>query len=178
MASFFLIAVWVGKPLEGAMGAKIRLSVLFGAVALLLVADLRRSRQGEICSLGPRRQTPKRFGYRPYGTALWGLDTGLPFTTYRTTPLPLLGILLVALGFGSPWIGLAYAAGFLGSLLVSCAWPKSQRMRNRERHDPRLQGPLQIVQALESQTSRIRTASLVFGAGLMLWVALQALALL
>ncbi|MCB1037334.1 MAG: hypothetical protein KDD47_26120, partial [Acidobacteria bacterium] len=115
LASFALVATWVGRPLTALLGPGLRLGLLGSAAVLLLVIDLRRSRRGEICSLGPHRQTPRHLGYRPFGTLLWGLDTGLPLTTYRTTPLPVIGIFLVALGFGSPWIGLAYATGFLGA---------------------------------------------------------------
>lgn len=86
----------------------------------LFVVDARFAWKSAPCSLGLKRQTPRRWGHSPIGVLAWGLDTGLPFSTVRATALPLCGLLLVGLGLGMPWAGSAYAAGFLVGLWTAC----------------------------------------------------------
>lgn len=86
----------------------------------MAVLDYRRLRCGNYCSIGLRRQTPRHLGRSQLGVLAWGLDTGIPATTVRATTLPYLGVFLAGLGFGSKWIGLAYAVGFLVPLWILC----------------------------------------------------------
>ena len=94
--------------------------LLFSTMGSLVIADYRRLRKRDYCSVGPRRQTPRNLGWSRAGVVMWGLDTGIPFTTVRTTLLPVLAVLMTAYGFGARWIGLAYSAGFLSALWVLC----------------------------------------------------------
>lgn len=104
-------------PLDG------RQWLLAAAVmAALFVVDLIRIRAP--FALGPswRRQTPQRYTYR-YGERLaaflWGLDTGLVFTTFRVTSLSWAALAVTALGLVPWWAGMAYAFGFAAPLLVA-----------------------------------------------------------
>ncbi len=148
----FALAAGIGGALSSVLAARSRLALLLAIVLALLVTDAVRARRGLQCSLGLRRQTPRRLGFRAIGPLAWGLDTGLPLTTYRATPLPFIGLACVALGFGHPWIGLAYAAGFLGCLVIFCAWP---------RQDPPQEDLLRVVGALRGFSRPAWTVSLV-----------------
>ena len=68
-----------------------------------------------------RRQTPKQL-FNRYGPGkaalLWGLDTGLVFTTYRVTSLSWAALAITALGLVPWWSGLLYALGFVLPVLV------------------------------------------------------------
>lgn len=87
------------------------------AALLLAVSDFWRILTGRFGSTGLLRQTPRKAPVSStLGVAIWGLDTGLPVTTVRTSALPFLGIAAVVAGFGEPWFGLLYAGGFLGAV--------------------------------------------------------------
>lgn len=92
-------------------------------VSVLLASDLLRTWAGFGTSTGFSRQTPKRWGQTSLlGVFAWGLDTGVPVTTIRATPLPALGVVLTLSGMGSPLGGLAYALG-LSVGVVAGVWP-------------------------------------------------------
>lgn len=97
-------------------------SIAAAVMAVLFAVDLVRIRSP--FALGPswRRQTPQRYTYR-YGerraALLWGLDTGLVFTTYRVTSLSWAALAVTALGLVPWWAGVAYALGFVVPLLVA-----------------------------------------------------------
>jgi cytochrome c biogenesis protein CcdA len=97
-------------------------SIAGTVMVALFVVDLVRIRSP--FALGPswRRQTPQRHTYR-YGerraALLWGLDTGLVFTTYRVTSLSWAALAVTALGLVPWWAGVAYALGFTVPLLVA-----------------------------------------------------------
>jgi hypothetical protein len=164
----FALAAGLGAALSAALAPRARSAILLGTVLVLLAVDLARLRRGHHCSLGLRRQTPRVLGFQPIGPLVWGLDTGLPLTTFRATPLPFIGLACVVLGFGHPWIGLAYAAGFLGSLVASCAWPEASGPVAPEPLPPGQRGSLRIVGALRSWAQPAWTASLIVGSGLLL----------
>ncbi|MGH8910290.1 MAG: hypothetical protein ACRD0K_28300 [Egibacteraceae bacterium] len=93
-----------------------------GALAALLARDALRARAA--CVLGPswRRQTPKRYLDRWGVTTaafVWGLDTGLVFTTFRVTSLSWAALAVTGLGLVPWWAGAAYALGFVVPLLMS-----------------------------------------------------------
>lgn len=93
-------------------------------LAVLFAIDAVRVWAGRSSSLGPHRQTPQRWKARGWpGVFAWGLDTGVPFTTIRSTPLPLLGAALVAAGFGTPFHGLAYGLGLAAGVMSSVVGP-------------------------------------------------------
>ena len=48
----------------------------------------------------------------------WGIDTGIPITTVRASPLPLLALFAVGTGFGAWWIGISYWFGLALGLIV------------------------------------------------------------
>lgn len=108
-----------------------RLWILTLAASLLLVVDLVRMLMGRPSfSMGVHRQTPyvwRRYG--KMGVLGWGLDTGLPFSTIRSTAMPLLACILLALGFGTNWSGLVYGAGVTLGVIAGL------RLRSLER-DP------------------------------------------
>jgi hypothetical protein len=97
-----------------------------GTLTVLLARDALRARTS--CALGPsilgpswRRQTPKRY-LDQYGVTtaafLWGLDTGLVFTTFRVTSLSWAAFAVTILGLVPWWAGAAYALGFGVPLVV------------------------------------------------------------
>lgn len=178
-AASFALAAGLGVALSSALASATRLALLLGVVLVLLTVDIARSRRGIACSLGLRRQTPRHLGFTPLGPLVWGLDTGLPLTTYRATPLPFIGLACVGLGFGHPWVGLAYAAGFLGSLVLSCAWPRAaEPLRDGWQDDPRRREPHRVVEALRAFSRPAWAASFAVGGGLLLLLAARVLALL
>ena len=95
-----------------------RISVVVIVLSVLLLLDSFRLWGGRTVSLGLNRQTPYRWRLRgAIGVVGWGLDTGVPFTTVRATPLPFLGLVLVSAGFGSVLHGAAYGLGIAAGLL-------------------------------------------------------------
>jgi hypothetical protein len=59
--------------------------------------------------------------YRPAVTALlWGLDTGLGFTTYRVSSLTWVAMTSILFGQMPWWSGVMYGLGFVIPLLVVC----------------------------------------------------------
>lgn len=113
----FWLAFRIGAVAGTHERSGVHLLLLVVGAAVLVGGDAMALRRRRACSVGPRRQTPRAFGFMRAGTLLWGLDTGTPFSTVRLTTLPLLGLLFSTLGYGSPWNGFAYAAGFLGALV-------------------------------------------------------------
>lgn len=119
----FSIAGWIGSSLHSIAGTeRSQLWLALLGIGFLAFNEWFRLRRGDYCSFGPRRQTPQELGRSPLGVFLWGADTGVPITTVRATPLPLVGLLLILLGFGEGWLaGVAYSGGFLVSLWVLCS---------------------------------------------------------
>ena len=118
--AFAIVDATVGDISRSTWPVVERLWAAGAILAALLVVDAVRVWSGKRSSFGCSRQTPydwKRHGLK--GILGWGLDTGLPFTTVRATPLPLFGLLMVALGFGSAFLGLAYAGGIAAGLAGS-----------------------------------------------------------
>ena len=109
-----MMAAAVGKRLQAWTGPAGAATVALVAVAALLSADTLRLWSGRSTSLGPARQTPYEWRAKGWlGVWGWGLDTGLPFTTVRATPLPMLGLILAATGHAAAFHGLFYGAGLL-----------------------------------------------------------------
>ena len=112
----------VGAPLGSALGDRDSLLLAAALAAALLAADGLRVWGGRVTSLGPGRQTPHRWRTRGLAGVLgWGLDTGLPLSTVRASPLPLLGAILIATGLAGPFHGLLYGAGLVAGVLAG-AW--------------------------------------------------------
>ena len=126
-SGFFLFGVdlLVGGYSRRVFDDRLSLLVAAAAAGALLVVDAVRMWGGRHTSWGPTRQTPYRWRMRgAVGTFGWGIDTGLPISTVRATSLPLLGVILVGAGFGSPFHGLAYGLGL--TLGVFAALPRQQ----------------------------------------------------
>lgn len=102
-----------------------RYAIVAGVISILFAFDLARVLLGKgRFSCGLRRQTPYEWRRKgPIGVFGWGVDTGVPFTTYRATSLPLTAVALVCVGFGEVWFGLAYACGLIAGLFVGLRLP-------------------------------------------------------
>lgn len=117
-----LLDTLVGSYSRSTLGARGALGATLALVCALLTLDTLRLWGSRSTSFGLNRQTP--YGWRlrgAIGILGWGLDTGLPVSTIRVTPLPLLGVVLVAAGYGGPLHGLAYGLGIalgLGARLI------------------------------------------------------------
>ena len=105
--------------------------VVIGLTGLVLVGtDLISFSRGRIFAVGLRRQTPKNVGLQLghfVGPMLWGLDTGLAFTTFRVVSITWTVFLLAGFGLAPLWIGAAYAFPFVTGLVgltVVPAWRK------------------------------------------------------
>ena len=95
---------------------------------LLLGIDSLRVWAGRSTSLGPQRQTPYDWRLKgPLGVLGWGLDTGLPLSTARITPLPALGVVLAATGHSDPSHGLFYGLGVTLGVLAGVPALRSAR---------------------------------------------------
>ncbi len=115
-SSFFgLVSHKLGSVLAESVSVRERLVLLSAVAATILLIDLQRRLFGRLrYSCGLPRQTPyawKRAGR--LGVFGWGFDTGFPFTTIRSTSMPLLGTSMLLLGFGSGWAGAAYGVGLV-----------------------------------------------------------------
>ncbi len=142
----FVLLAWIGERMLEQADAQLS-AVLFGVVCtLVIVVDLRNSRRGIYRSLGPTRQTPQLLGRMPAGPLLWGLDTGVPLTTVRSTVLPVVAIAAMLFGYGAWWFGALYAMGFVAALCLVCelrvsTWDRSEplgAMRTMSQQLPRL----------------------------------------
>ena len=152
LGSFFVLHI-AGSFIALWLNQTTRELLLIVIMMSLTVAEVVRSGSGKPFAIGPHRQTPQSLGRRPVGILLWGIDTGIPITTIRITPLPLAGILMVLLGYGKWWIGLSYVAGFIGSLMLATTWPPKD--------NPRVGIPLDVTLTLSKQASRVKFAGVV-----------------
>ena len=119
----FLSALYaIGADARGVSDKQRRFAVA-SAVVVLLLNEIWRISRGRLYALGWERQSPQTWRRSRYGALGWGLDAGLPFTTFRTTPLTWVAILLLIGGFGSWWSVPAYGLGFCLPLIVQCIWP-------------------------------------------------------
>lgn len=130
-------------------------AVCLGVLGSVEIVALRRR---SYCPLSWRRQTPQGLRFRHGVTstaALWGLDTGLAFTTFRVTTLTWAALLLTLLGL-APWsTGLAYGLAFaLPTVMVMLGQPAASRSsRSLEallRMRTRLQGASAVALAVSS----------------------------
>jgi hypothetical protein len=116
--SAFIVTAIV-HALGGALTGGIHLSLgvrIVVAAVLLVGFALLDSGKLPIGTPMWRRQTPQRLFYMfgaTRGALLWGIDTGLMFTTFRVTSLTWVTFTLAFLGLLPWWAGIAYAAGFV-----------------------------------------------------------------
>lgn len=127
--------------------------LLIGFMTSLAIAEIVRFVLGKPFSIGIHRQTPRSWGHRLTGPLLWGIDTGISITTIRITPLSFAGILMVILGYGNKWIGLWYAAGFIGSLILATTWPPQKKLKKGI--------PLDVILILSKYPPAIRLAGVI-----------------
>ena len=110
------------------------------------------------------RQTPRHLFFR-YGPArgalLWGLDSGLVFTTFRVTSLSWAALTVTVLGLVPWWSGVAYALGFsVPVVLLTLMVP-----RRADAHARRPQDPIWLMQKLTDVQPIVRGGALVILAG-------------
>ena len=150
----------VGDWYEEAAGPRASLVAALILASFLMLVDLVRWWAGRSTSLGPERQTPYRWRLKgPMGVLGWGLDTGLPVSTVRATSLPVLGVILVATGHGSPLHGLFY--GFGVALGVVAGLPT---LRRYERTDHAMAETLRRYRALGPATLMLVPSGLTVAA--------------
>jgi hypothetical protein len=111
-ATLSAIGSWVlGNAHSGAQVWSVAAITLVALFAL----DVLRARSPDVLGPSWRRQTPKWLLDR-YSTTtaafLWGLDTGLVFTTFRVGSLSWAALGVTALGLVPWWVGIVYALGF------------------------------------------------------------------
>ena len=121
---------------------------------LLLGVDSVRVWAGRSTSLGPQRQTPYDWRLKgPLGVLGWGLDTGLPMSTVRITPLPALGIVLAATGHTDPIHGLLYGLGVTLGVLAGVPALRADRRTDL------------LLDRIHSRRAKFRPARLVLVPG-------------
>lgn len=115
----------VGRSLDSVLPLSSRwlglaiVALIITAVDLIFGKNLRPA-------LSWNRQTPRQafFAFGPTrGALLWGLDTGLGFTTYRITSLTWIGFASAFFGIVPWWAGLLYALGFVVPILLDIFLP-------------------------------------------------------
>lgn len=93
----------------------------------MLAVDVSGLRKGPYCRLTLQRQTPKVLDHKygpVVGSLLWGLDTGLAWTTIRVSTATWVVFGLTVLQLAPWWTGLAYGVGFGLPLAVSTLGPR------------------------------------------------------
>ena len=162
---FVFVVNAAGDRFAETAGPRGSIVAALAAVGLLMLIDAIRVWGGRSTSLGPARQTPYRWRAKGrVGVLGWGLDTGLPVSTVRTTPLPVLGVILAATGHAGPFHGLFYGAGVaLGVLTALPALRSGERtdraMDNLLRRYRSL-GPARLVLASSGLTAAALAATL------------------
>lgn len=159
MLSAFLTfaAAWaLGRALLGSDHGSVATSL--AAVALVTVLCLVDLRLFGLRTPMMRRQTPQWFMYRfsdrvyPF---LWGVDTGLVFTTVRVTSLSWAALGVTFLGLVPWWSGALYAAGFvLPQLALSVLVPRAGEAGGPARE------PGRLIEVLEAGLPRVRLVGL------------------
>ena len=149
--------VWVRRTVgehSSTLAALVLATVLLGVDSVRLWA-------GRSTSLGPLRQTPYDWRLKgPLGVLAWGLDTGLPMSTVRITPLPALGVILVATGHGDPIYGLLYGLGVTLGVLAGLPALRSDKRTDR------------VMERIHQRRTELRPARLVLVPGLLTVAAL------
>jgi hypothetical protein len=117
----FLLTQVVGLTVLAHSSVTERLLVVGVAVLAGVVLDVRAMRK-QSYSVGLERQTPKALAHTSsewwVTPLLWGVDTGLIWTTYRVSFCSWLLLVLAAVGAAPPWAGLVYGLAFTVPLLV------------------------------------------------------------
>lgn len=125
-SSFIVFAVVgsIGLTMARLLTGQARLGVTCAVLLGSLTLDTWSLKRKSWCPVTLRRQTPKsiaqRHGARRAAVA-WGLDTGLVFTTYRTSSISWALLALAVIGVTPWWAGLGYATGFLVPLVAGCS---------------------------------------------------------
>lgn len=114
-ATLLAIVAELGRAIVSPIAPAMGIVALAAAATLGVFIDVgaisRRS-----FSLGPRRQTAKALAHAGLEwwavPLLWGIDTGLIWTTYRVSFCSWLLLLFAVLGMAPVWIGIAYGLAF------------------------------------------------------------------
>lgn len=167
-STLFVLAVYLaGTWFQEVAGRRASIVAALGLAGLLMFVDVVRLWGGRSTSFGPGRQTPYEWRLKGrVGVLGWGLDTGLPVSTVRATSLPALGVILVATGQGSWFVGLFYGVGLALGVLVGMP-----RALSRERIDwamaelqriRRAIGPVLLVLVPTVLTASVLAVALLF----------------
>ncbi|MDE0231840.1 MAG: hypothetical protein OXI56_05855 [bacterium] len=126
-STLFLLGVSAaGVWFKEMAGRRTSVAVALALAGLLLLLDGMRLWGGRSTSFGPKRQTPYDWRLRGrVGVVAWGVDTGLPVSTVRATPLPVLGVILAATGHSLWFYGLFYGFGLTLGVLAGLPWARS-----------------------------------------------------
>lgn len=116
---FLSVTLEIGSDMSDlvTIGTRVQIVAVLGSA--LVVIEFSLLLADRPFSLGIHRQTPQAWRFQRYGPIGWGLDTGLPFTTFRYTTLTWTGTALLLLGFGSILVVPAYAGGAIVALIVN-----------------------------------------------------------
>jgi hypothetical protein len=112
------------------------LTLLSATLVLLGLADLADGRVSVF-----RRQTPERLlSIAPPSVVglFWGLDTGLVFTTFRTSAASWAALACAFWGFLPWWAGTVYAASFVVPTIALSVFNRSYLWHRRVATSPRL----------------------------------------
>lgn len=148
-ATLLAIVAELGRALVSPIAPAMSIGAVAAVATLGAFIDLRAISRRSF-SLGPPRQTAKALAHAglEWWTVplLWGMDTGLIWTTYRVSFCSWLLLLFAVLGMAPVWIGIAYGLAFGIPLVAIIAVPDR---RNGEACDvvPRRWMPPQWAQA-------------------------------
>jgi hypothetical protein len=145
MAGLVVALVYqAGTPLAGYLPRQVALAICVAASVAAIAVDVRAVRR-HTYSIGLHRQTAKALAHAPnrrwWVTALlWGLDTGLIWSTFRVSAASWVLLLAALLNVVPQWGGLVYGACFGVPLLVAVS------IGDPDRFDRPDGWPLRLVQ--------------------------------
>lgn len=117
----FSAVYFLGAATESLIPAIHYLPIPIALLLSLTLSELASLLAGRDISIGLRRQTPRQWGHSRVGLVFWGLDTGLPWSTVRSSILTWVALLLCFYQL-APWFsGALYSAGFIGAILFLSA---------------------------------------------------------
>jgi hypothetical protein len=157
----------LGVELPRPVRVVLLLAVCLSATSVDLWAYANPQRGGGLV-WGLSRQTPRALMYKGFPlefvSLMWGLDTGLAFTTFRVTGLTWVLFVAALLGFTPWWLGLVYGLSFGLPLCVTC-------MRNRATRPESCTMSVASTGKSRRRLLHLASAVLLLGLGSTVWVA-------
>ncbi len=124
MAGFVIALLYqVGTLFGPYIDDQVAMAVLIIAAGASVVFDVRAIRTDSFAP-GLHRQTSKRLAYRAdlprwIAPMIWGLDTGLMWTTFRVSATTWVVMVAALLNIAPQWSGLVFGAAFAAPLAVA-----------------------------------------------------------